>query len=59
MVQALAEDGLFGSTFATPGDIDNYDIDLRVNNSVNYVPPNMRGNFQCASEVISELRQLT
>jgi len=43
LVQALTEDGLFGSTFATPGDIDNYDNDVRVNNSIKYVLPNLRG----------------
>ncbi|MDN7184674.1 porin [Caballeronia sp. SEWSISQ10-4 2] len=43
LVQPLTEDGLFGSTFATPGDIDNYDNSLRVNNSVKYTSPVLRG----------------
>jgi len=39
MIQPLTGDGYFGSTFATPGDVDNNDNSFRVNNSVKYVSP--------------------
>jgi predicted porin len=39
MVQPLTEDDTFGSIFATPGDVDNYDSSLRVSNAVKYVSP--------------------
>ena len=37
MVQPLTADNYFGSTFTTPGDVDNNDNSFRVNNSVKYV----------------------
>ncbi|AYQ90848.1 porin [Burkholderia gladioli] len=43
LVQGLTEDGPFGGTFATPGDLDNYDNSLRVSNSVKYTSPLIAG----------------
>jgi predicted porin len=42
-VQPLTEDNYFSGTFATPGDIDNYDNDLRVSNAIKYTSPLMSG----------------
>ena len=39
MVQAITADNYFGSTFTTPGDVDNNDNDSRTNNAVKYVSP--------------------
>jgi predicted porin len=39
MVQPLTGDNYFGSTFATPGDVDNNDNSFRVINSLKYVSP--------------------
>jgi predicted porin len=44
-VQVISEDDYFGSLFATPGDIDNYDDSSRTNNSVKYLSP-VYGGFQ-------------
>ena len=43
MVQAITADNYFGSPFASPGDVDNYDNSLRVSNAVKYVSPNWAG----------------
>lgn len=43
LVQTYSEDAYFGGTFATPGDLDNYDNSLRVSNSVKYVSPLFSG----------------
>jgi predicted porin len=43
LIQPLTNDGAFGSTFATPGDIDNYDNSYRTDNSVKYTSPNYAG----------------
>lgn len=43
LVQPLTEDNFFSGTFATPGDIDNYDNDLRVSNAIKYISPVMSG----------------
>jgi len=39
LVQGITEDNYFGSVFATPGDVDNYDNSSRTNNAVKYVSP--------------------
>ncbi|MGF6916974.1 porin [Paraburkholderia sp. 40] len=39
MIQPLTGDNYFGSTFATPGDVDNNDNSFRVINSMKYVSP--------------------
>jgi predicted porin len=43
MVQPLTADNYFGSTFATPGDIDNNDNSSRTNNAIKYVSPVLSG----------------
>jgi predicted porin len=43
MVQPLTGDNYFGSTFATPGDVDNNDNSFRVNNAIKYVSPVFSG----------------
>lgn len=43
MVQGITADNYFGSVFATPGDVDNYDNSARTNNAVKYVSPNYAG----------------
>lgn len=43
LIQPLTEDDTYGSAFATPGDIDNYDDSSRVNNSIKYTSPTYAG----------------
>ncbi|WP_322051943.1 porin [Paraburkholderia bannensis] len=43
LLQPMTDDVNFGSAFATPGDIDNYDNSYRTNNSVKYTSPNWAG----------------
>jgi predicted porin len=43
LIQPLTEDDTYGSSFATPGDIDNYDNSSRVNNSIKYTSPSLFG----------------
>ena len=43
LIQPLTNDDTFGPTFATPGDIDNYDNSYRTNNSIKYTSPNYAG----------------
>jgi len=43
LVQPLTEDNFFSGLFATPGDVDNYDNDLRVSNAIKYISPMMSG----------------
>lgn len=43
LVQGITEDNYFGSVFATPGDVDNYDNSFRVNNAVKYTTPVWNG----------------
>ena len=43
LVQGITEDNYFGSTFATAGDVDNYDNSSRTNNAVKYVSPLLGG----------------
>ncbi|WP_404990344.1 porin [Burkholderia pseudomultivorans] len=42
-VQGLTEDNYFGSTFATAGDVDNYDNSSRTNNAIKYLSPSYGG----------------
>lgn len=39
LIQGITADNYFGSAFATPGDVDNYDNSFRVNNAVKYTTP--------------------
>lgn len=43
LIQPLTNDGAFGPTFATPGDMDNYDNSYRTDNSVKYTSPDFAG----------------
>jgi predicted porin len=43
MVQPLTADNYFGSSFATPGDVDNNDNSSRTNNAIKYVSPVLSG----------------
>ncbi|QGZ56589.1 porin [Paraburkholderia acidiphila] len=43
MVQPLTGDNYFGSTFATPGDVDNNDNSSRTNSGIKYVSPVLQG----------------
>jgi predicted porin len=43
MVQPLTGDNFFGSTFATPGDVDNNDNSSRTNSALKYVSPVFAG----------------
>jgi predicted porin len=43
LIQPLTEDDTYGSAFATPGDMDNYDSSSRVNNSIKYASPTYAG----------------
>ena len=43
MVQPLTGDNYFGSTFATPGDVDNNDNSSRTNSAIKYVSPVLQG----------------
>ncbi|RFU48544.1 porin [Paraburkholderia sp. DHOC27] len=43
LIQPLTNDDSFGPTFATPGDMDNYDNSYRTNNSIKYTTPNFAG----------------
>jgi predicted porin len=45
MVQPLTADNFFGSTFTTPGDVDNNDNSSRTNSAIKYVSP-VWGGFQ-------------
>jgi predicted porin len=45
LVQPVTGDNYFGSTFATPGDVDNNDNSSRTNNAVKYTSP-VWGGFQ-------------
>jgi predicted porin len=45
MIQPLTADNYFGSTFATPGDLDNNDNSSRTNNAIKYTSP-VWGGFQ-------------
>jgi predicted porin len=43
LVQGITGDGVFGAFFTTPGDADNNDNSIRVNNSVKYTSPTLAG----------------
>ncbi|RDV00954.1 porin [Trinickia dinghuensis] len=43
LVQPITGDNYFGSSFATPGDVDNYDNSARTNSAVKYLSPNFAG----------------
>ncbi|KVN26284.1 porin [Burkholderia stagnalis] len=43
LVQAVTNDNYFGSYFATPGDVDNNDNSIRVNNAIKYTSPVFAG----------------
>ncbi|AJY09299.1 porin [Burkholderia dolosa] len=43
LVQAVTGDNYFGSYFATPGDVDNNDNSIRVNNAIKYTSPVFAG----------------
>jgi predicted porin len=43
LIQPLTADDTFGKSFGTPGDVDNYDDTVRVNNSIKYVSPSYGG----------------
>ncbi|AYQ44494.1 MULTISPECIES: porin [Burkholderia] len=43
LVQGVTGDNYFGGIFATPGDVDNNDNSLRVNNTVKYTSPVLAG----------------
>jgi predicted porin len=43
LIQPITADNYFGSSFATPGDVDNYDNSFRVNNAVKYATPVWNG----------------
>ncbi|WP_206958015.1 porin [Trinickia acidisoli] len=43
LVQGITADNYFGSSFATPGDVDNYDNSSRTDNAIKYLSPNYAG----------------
>ncbi|KVC87314.1 porin [Burkholderia ubonensis] len=43
LVQAVTADNYFGAYFATPGDVDNNDNSIRVNNAIKYTSPVFAG----------------
>jgi predicted porin len=43
LILPLTADGVYGKSFGTPGDVDNYDDTVRVNNSIKYTSPTYRG----------------
>ncbi|WP_296650846.1 porin [Paraburkholderia sp.] len=43
LIQPLTNDDVFASTFATPGDIDNYDNSFRTSNAIKYMSPDISG----------------
>ncbi|KVO92008.1 porin [Burkholderia ubonensis] len=43
LVQAVTADNYFGAFFATPGDVDNNDNSIRVNNAIKYTSPVFSG----------------
>jgi predicted porin len=43
LILPLTADAVYGKSFGTPGDIDNYDDTVRVNNSIKYASPSYGG----------------
>ncbi len=43
LIEPLTEAAIFGSSFATPGDLDSYDESLGVNSAVKYASPSYVG----------------
>ncbi|KUZ77279.1 porin [Burkholderia ubonensis] len=43
LVQAVTADNYYGAFFATPGDVDNNDNSIRVNNAIKYTSPVFSG----------------
>jgi predicted porin len=43
LVQGITADNYFGSAFATPGDVDNYDNSSRTDNAIKYLSPTYAG----------------
>jgi predicted porin len=43
LILPLTADGVYGKTFGTPGDVDNYDDTVRIDNSIKYVSPRYDG----------------
>jgi predicted porin len=43
LLEGITADSYFGSAFATPGDVDNYDNSFRVNSSIKYTTPSFNG----------------
>ncbi|WP_277188054.1 porin [Caballeronia sp. BR00000012568055] len=43
LVQGITGDGVFGAFFTSPGDVDNNDNSIRVNNSIKYTSPVFAG----------------
>jgi len=43
LIQPLTNDGTFGSVFATPGDMDNYDNSFRTGNALKYTTQSLGG----------------
>jgi predicted porin len=41
--QPLTADDTYGKSFGTPGDVDNYDDTVRINNSIKYTSPDYGG----------------
>jgi predicted porin len=43
LILPLTADDVYGKSFGTPGDVDNYDDTVRVDNSIKYVSPSYGG----------------
>jgi predicted porin len=43
LILPLTADAVYGKSFGTPGDLDNYDDTVRINNSIKYASPSYGG----------------
>lgn len=43
LILPLTADAVYGKSFGTPGDVDNYDDTVRINNSIKYASPSYGG----------------